>query len=51
MLDQRSAAMHFLMALTYLSLLLLIIEYIRLLVVDPSDPRLSDKNYKEEGVE
>jgi hypothetical protein len=42
MLDQRSAGMHFLMALAYLSLLVQIIEYVRLLVADPSDPRLKE---------
>jgi hypothetical protein len=43
--------MYFLMALGYLALLTLIVEYIHLLVVDPSDPRLQDKNYKAEGEE
>jgi len=44
MLDQRSAGMHFLMALAYLSLFVQLIEYMRLLLIDPSDPRLKEPN-------
>lgn len=51
MLDQKSAAMHFLMILSYLSLLILLIEYIHLLAVDPSDPRLQNSTFHLEGVE
>lgn len=51
MLAQSSSAMHFLMALGYAALLALVVEYIHLLAVDPSDPRLQEKNYLEEGVE
>jgi hypothetical protein len=37
--------------MSYISLLLLLIEYVRLLVIDPSDPRLQDKNFHADGIE
>jgi hypothetical protein len=45
MLDQRSSGMYFLMAVGYLSLVIMVGVYIHLLIVDPSDSRLLDKNY------
>lgn len=50
MLAQCSSAMYVLMAMSYTALLFLIVEYIRLLVIDPSDPRLQDSNYRAEGI-
>jgi hypothetical protein len=46
MLDIHSGVMYALMGITYLSFLLVIFEYVRLLVIDPSDHRLSDKNHR-----
>lgn len=51
MLSTESPAMHVIMAFAYISLLCLIVEYIRLLVSDPSDPRLRDGSYQEVGIE
>ena len=45
MLNQHSPGMHFLMVTCYLSLVVMVGVYIHLLIVDPSDPRLLDKNY------
>lgn len=51
MLNQSSSGMYFIMALCYFSLLCLLIEYIRLLVVDPSDERLKDPQYHPADIE
>lgn len=51
MLDQHSSGMYFLMAVGYLSLVIMVGMYIHLLIVDPSDRRLLDKNYHPSGVE
>jgi hypothetical protein len=46
MIRLKSEAMHFLIGLYFLSLIILSVQYIRLLVIDPSDPRLQDPNYQ-----
>lgn len=51
MLNQSSSGMYFIMALCYFSLLCLLIEYIRLLVVDPSDERLKNRQNHPAGIE
>jgi palmitoyltransferase len=51
MLNLKSGVMYALMGMFYLSFLVSIIEYIHILVFDPSDPRLSDKNYHDPSVE
>lgn len=51
MLNQKSPVMHAVMGICYFSFLILIIEYIRLLVIDPSDPRLKKRGYSEDEIE
>lgn len=51
MLRTESPAMHVLMAFAYIALLCLIVEYVRLLVSDPSDPRLKDSSYQNASIE
>lgn len=51
MLNQSSGVMYAIMGLCYCSLLFLLIEYVRLLVIDPSDERLRDRQYHPEGIE
>lgn len=46
MINLKSQAMHVLIGLYFFSFLFVLIEYIRLLVIDPSDPRLQDQNYQ-----
>jgi hypothetical protein len=48
-LELACVPLYFLFSLNYLCTALVAVDYIILLLCDPSDPRLADSNYRESG--